>query len=77
MSSGGKSPAAKTSGVPGRRPNAVPAPAVSNGNQAVTLRWATPNNGGHPITKYVVQIGTNGVWRNLVTLPGTAHTRIR
>ena len=39
---------------------------------SVGLRWSPPTNtGGLPITRYVVQIGTNGVWRNLVTLPGT------
>jgi Fibronectin type III domain len=75
VSSGGKSPAATTSGVPGRRPNAVPTPAVSNGNQVVTLRWAAPYNGGYPISKYVVQIATSGVWRNLVILPGTARSQ--
>jgi hypothetical protein len=73
ISSGGKSPAATASGVPGRRPDAVPL-TVSNGNQAVTLRWRAPYNGGYPINGYVVQIGTNGVWRDLVTLPSSASS---
>jgi hypothetical protein len=65
---------ATTSAVPGSRPGAVPLPQVTNSNQAVGLKWTAPNNGGYPITGYVVQIGTNGVWRNLTTLPGSARS---
>ena len=75
VSSGGKSPAATTSGsARSSSATAVPPTAVSSGNRAVTLRWSQPTNtGGQTITKYVVQIGTNGVSRNLVTLPATTR----
>ena len=54
------------------KPGAGAIHSVTNGNRSVGLRWSPPTNtGGLPITRYVVQIGTNGVWRNLVTLPST------
>jgi fibronectin type III domain protein len=56
----------KAYGVPG----AVSIYSVTVGNQAVTLRWSKPDTGGLPITRYLVQIGSRGVWRKLAFVSG-------
>jgi hypothetical protein len=51
-------------------PGAVSIYSLTVGNHSVTLRWSQPDTGGLPITRYLVQIGSGGVWHNLAFLSG-------
>jgi fibronectin type III domain protein len=54
-----------------QRPGAASIYSVTAANHAVGLGWSQPaNTGGLPITKYLVQIGSGGVWRDLAVVSG-------
>jgi Fibronectin type III domain len=69
----GRSVAASVKAVPKAytKPGAPSIYSVTNGNRSVGLRWSQPTDtGGLPITSYLVQIGSGGVWRNLGWVSG-------
>jgi len=74
--SGGSSPPSTTTTVPVTIPSTPTGVGVIAGNGQVTVSWTAPNDGGKPITSYIVTSYVGGVAKGSDTFSSPATTQV-